>query len=35
MKRIKKCLMSWRPMVYSFAALAAMALAAGAKWRPK
>jgi hypothetical protein len=31
-KRLK---MSWRPLLYTLATLATLALAAGAKWRPR
>lgn len=35
MRKLSKLLTSWRPTIYSFAVLAMMALAAGAKWRPR
>jgi hypothetical protein len=33
--KILKLLMSWRPLTYSLASFATLALAAGAKWRPR
>jgi hypothetical protein len=35
MDRLHSKLMGWRPLLFSFATFAALALAAGAKWRPK
>ena len=35
MKKLQKVTMGWRPLMYSLATLATLALAAGAKWRPR
>jgi hypothetical protein len=33
--KIHKSLMGWKPLLYSLATIATVALAAGAKWRPR
>lgn len=35
LSKARKILASWRPLFYSLATLAIMALASGAKWRPR
>ena len=34
-QKIKKSLLGWKPLGYSLATMAIVALAAGAKWRPR
>jgi hypothetical protein len=34
-KKIQQKLMEWKPLMYSVATLATVALVAGAKWRPR